>query len=184
MVRDISIEEEARKRIEFLAHHDALTGLPNRARLGEVLSQAVTNPHTEAALLFIDLDGFKPINDRYGHEVGDFALKEVASRLQQVIGASHFVGRLGGDEFVVLLNNITTEDGALMWANQIIDAISKPMRFNNDITCLLGASIGVACIPKHGRSNTDILSHADAAMYEAKRAGKNRAMMTSGQATH
>jgi len=182
VVRDISIEEEARKRIEFLAHHDALTGLPNRARLGEVLSQAVANPYTEAALLFIDLDGFKPINDRYGHEVGDFALKEVASRLQQVIGASHFVGRLGGDEFVVLLNNITTEEGALMWANQIIDAISKPMRFNNDITCLLGASIGVACIPKHGRSNTDILSHADAAMYEAKRAGKNRAIMTSGKA--
>lgn len=177
VIRDITQEEASRAEIERLALHDALTGLPNRAYLNQVLEEMLpSQAQGLGALLFIDLDGFKPVNDQLGHEAGDQALCTVAQRLRQCLESTeHFVGRLGGDEFVVALPNLPNEDAAFAVGHRIIAAISQPMFLEGSAqACLLGASIGLAFIPHNGRTRTEILTAADDAMYEAKRSGKNR----------
>ncbi len=178
LLRDISAEEAARQQIEFLALHDALTGLPNRTQLSLEIDQLLASEQAAASLLFIDLDGFKPIKDQLGHEAGDQALVIVATRLRTTLGEKHFVGRLGGDEFVVLLREVNDAAVALRTAQTIIDAISEPMSLlDPPQQRTLGASIGVALIPRHGQQRTELLTIADDAMYVAKRTGKRRAVL-------
>jgi len=179
LVRDISEEVAARERIEYLASHDSLTCLPNRVRLNEVLDTMLGSGQT-GHLLFIDLDGFKPINDQLGHEAGDQALIEVARRLQATLQAGDFVGRLGGDEFVVILPQTTYDTTALSIARSLIASISVPMSLlATDISRRLGASIGIAPISAAQGSRTMILTAADHAMYEAKRQGKGQAVLAT-----
>jgi diguanylate cyclase (GGDEF)-like protein/PAS domain S-box-containing protein len=173
LISDISAEEQARQRIEFLALHDALTGLPNRAQFNEALDATLKSPGAHA-LLFIDLDGFKPINDSLGHEAGDAALKIVAGRLRHALAAGDFVARLGGDEFVVIAHELPDAAAARAIAARLLAAIARPMELGGDER-QMGASIGIAMIqPLSGLGASEILTAADNAMYAAKRAGKGR----------
>ncbi len=177
LVSDISEEEQARERIEFLALHDVLTGLPNRAHFNETLDALLKQTDAaQHAVLFIDLDGFKPINDTLGHEAGDEALKAVASRLRHGLASGDFVARLGGDEFVAIARGVSGPEAALAIANRLLEAISQPLTLLG-APCQMGASIGVAVIPLHGSTVNEILTAADNAMYSAKRAGKRRCML-------
>ncbi len=133
---------------------------------------------TSGHLLFIDLDGFKPINDQLGHEAGDQALIEVGKRLKASLGKNDFVGRLGGDEFVVILTQTTHNDDALRQARDLIAAISIPMQLlSTNISRTLGASIGIVPITPGQGTRTTVLTAADHAMYSAKRQGKGQAQL-------
>lgn len=177
LISDISAEETARKRIEFLALHDPLTSLPNRAQFNDVLEATLRSDSTHLhAVLFIDLDGFKPVNDVLGHEAGDEALKIVAHRLRHALAADDFVARLGGDEFVAIAHYVSGPDAALDIANRLLAALAKPMLLRGQ-TRQLGASIGIAMITQHGLTANEILTAADNAMYAAKRGGKNRSVL-------
>jgi diguanylate cyclase (GGDEF)-like protein/PAS domain S-box-containing protein len=179
LIRDLSSEEAAHRRIEFLALHDVLTSLPNRAQFNDVITIACANAaQNPCALLFLDLDGFKPINDSFGHEAGDEALITIAKRLRHTLAAQDFVGRLGGDEFVVILNDVSNPDDACAVARRLLDNIAQPMNLLGN-PCRLGASIGAALIPAHGDSPTAALTAADNAMYAAKRAGKNCVLLAT-----
>lgn len=174
LVRDVSLEDAAQQRIEFQARHDPLTGLFNRASLGERLVQACAEaPVHPCALLFVDLDHFKPINDTLGHDAGDLALVAVARRIRNALDEHDYVGRLGGDEFVALLLGIDDLAGIVTVAGRLLRSIGEPIRLL-DQDCRLGASIGVALIPRHGDTPSAILAAADRAMYAAKRAGRNQ----------
>ncbi|MGO9443512.1 MAG: diguanylate cyclase domain-containing protein [Thiobacillaceae bacterium] len=174
LVSDISDEEAALHHIEFLALHDPLTGLPNRAHFNEVITVAcdLSREHP-SALLFIDLDGFKPINDRHGHHAGDEALITIAKRLQHNLADQDMVARLGGDEFVALVVGPETPPQAIAVAERLLEAVSRPMTVLGH-TCQLGASIGIALVPANGTTASDVLRAADNAMYAAKQAGKGR----------
>jgi diguanylate cyclase (GGDEF)-like protein/PAS domain S-box-containing protein len=178
LVSDISAEEQARQRIEFLALHDVLTGMPNRAQFNEVLDATLKSPAAGwHALLFIDLDGFKPINDSLGHEAGDAALRIVAGRLRHDLAAGDFVARLGGDEFVVIARELPDAAAARVIATRLLAAIAQPMNLGA-AERRMGASIGIAMFAPHGAVGaSDILTAADNAMYAAKRAGKNRVVV-------
>jgi diguanylate cyclase (GGDEF)-like protein len=163
-------------RLEFMAYHDALTGLCNRSLLEDRMQQALarsTRHGTQIALLFCDLDGFKVINDRYGHDAGDAILRDVAARLSADRRRADTVARIGGDEFVLLLSDLATaRDAAVHVAQQIIAILAQPFEFE-DKTFTLGASIGIALYEGMPTSISKLLSQADIAMYQAKRAGKN-----------
>ncbi|TCJ13927.1 diguanylate cyclase [Parasulfuritortus cantonensis] len=179
LVRDVSQEEAAHQRVEFLAHHDQLTGLPNRASFSERLDATCRRGHGHtSALLFIDLDDFKPINDQYGHDIGDAALQVVARRLRGSLDGRDFVARLGGDEFVALLTDVTDSERAKAIGERLIKAISHPMELLGR-TCQVGASIGVAMIDGTAVAPDLVLSAADDGMYSAKRAGKNRVAVSA-----
>lgn len=175
LVSDISQEEAAREQIEFLALHDALTHLPNRAHFNNALEKTLQDVGDDAihALLFIDLDGFKPINDTLGHGAGDEALCVVAGRLRHNLNTGDFIARLGGDEFVAIVRHIAGREAVQAIANRLLAAIAEPMSLGNTITSL-GASIGGAMLPEHGNTANALLTAADNAMYAAKRAGKRR----------
>lgn len=176
LVRDISREEEDRQRIEHLALHDVLTGLPNRANFNRQINACVTDSKP-FALLFIDIDGFKPINDNFGHEVGDQVLVALAQRMTGALAKDDHLSRLGGDEFVVILQNVVTQLDAEHIALRILEKISKPMTCSG-FKCDVTASIGGALYPCHGQSHEAVLSAADNAMYEAKLLGKNQVVIT------
>jgi diguanylate cyclase (GGDEF)-like protein/PAS domain S-box-containing protein len=173
LVSDISQEEAARQRIEFLALHDPLTGLPNRASFTNALATAVESAEGQMlAVLFIDLDGFKQINDTLGHDAGDDALKTVATRLRHNLAANDFAARLGGDEFVAIANNIAGKEAIVKIAERLIAAISEPMTLAGHAG-RLGASIGIALFPLDGTTPSELLTAADHAMLRSKRGGKN-----------
>lgn len=158
-------------RMAHLAHHDMLTGLPNRAmfedRLGQALAQA-ERAGTSFALLYMDLDGFKPINDTYGHDAGDEVLRQVAHRLTAVLRKSDTVARIGGDEFAILLVDMGQGGGdAALIADKCRDALASPMAFAGR-SLAVGLSIGIAHYPQDGRGAGELLCHADQAMYAAK----------------
>lgn len=177
LVSDISQEEAARQRIEFLALHDPLTGLPNRASFTNALAAAVDSAKGQMlAVMFIDLDGFKQINDTLGHDAGDDALKTVAARLRHNLAGNDFAARLGGDEFVAIANNIAKKEVIVKIAERLIAAVSEPMTLAGHAG-RLGASIGIAIFPEHGATPTELLTAADHAMYRAKRGGKNCCML-------
>lgn len=170
---DISERKSAEAKVHRLAHHDPLTDLPNRTLLGDRLSQALATALREQsrmALLFIDLDKFKPVNDTYGHHVGDLLLQEVARRLLDGARASDTVARLGGDEFVVLLPVISGETDALTVIKMICDALGQVFVIG-DLQLKINASIGVALYPEHGLDEAALLQNADSAMYQAKQQG-------------
>jgi diguanylate cyclase (GGDEF)-like protein/PAS domain S-box-containing protein len=170
---DISERKSAEAKVHRLAHHDPLTDLPNRTLLSDRLSQALATAQRERgrmALLFIDLDKFKPVNDTHGHHVGDLLLQEVAHRLLDGARASDTVARLGGDEFVVLLPAISGEGDALAVAQMIFDALQKVFVIGA-LQLNIDASIGIALYPEHGLDEASLMQNADSAMYQAKQQG-------------
>lgn len=172
---DITRRKEAEAQIRHMALHDNLTGLANRTLLRDRLTQAIEQARRDRnslALLFIDLDDFKPVNDTHGHEAGDRVLKEVAQRLRAAVRRVDTVARMGGDEFVILLQALEQEDMAIQVAEKIIDSLSRPIQLNGQ-TCLLGASVGIALHPRHGEDHDGLMRAADQALYQAKSAGKN-----------
>jgi diguanylate cyclase (GGDEF)-like protein/PAS domain S-box-containing protein len=172
LVRDISQEEEDRQHIEHLALHDPLTSLPNRAGFTQKLSDCIRE-QKPFALLFVDIDGFKPVNDNFGHDIGDKVLIAISQRMRGAVAGRDFIARLGGDEFVVILHDVSGATESDLIGARILEKIRAPMTFKKEV-CTVGASIGVAFYPTHGKSGESLLSAADSAMYEAKRAGKNR----------
>lgn len=168
---------ETQAALSNMAHHDTLTGLPNRTLLADVLTRALARAHrngTEVAVLFIDLDGFKPINDAHGHACGDEALQQVAQRLTSAIRHADTVARIGGDEFVILLSDLPAGDraGVQHVAEKCLGTFAQPFRAKGH-ACRLGASVGIAM--GHGDTPPDtLMSAADTAMYSAKQAGKGQ----------
>ncbi|MDP3083165.1 MAG: PAS domain S-box protein [Rubrivivax sp.] len=173
---DASAQHEAQQRALRLATHDNLTGLPNRALLADRVQQAIAQHARERvpfALLFIDLDGFKLVNDRRGHQAGDEVLRQVARRLGERVRGVDTVARIGGDEFVVLLAGLADRSLASEIAGELVDAVRQPVELP-DGPCAVGASVGIAVHPQDGDDLAALLASADQAMYEAKRAGGNR----------
>jgi diguanylate cyclase (GGDEF)-like protein/PAS domain S-box-containing protein len=172
--QDIAAEKAAQARIRELAMHDPLTGLPNRRelweRIGIELARAARDG-TMLAVLFIDLDGFKEINDRHGHEVGDAVLVAVSRRLAESLRAVDMVGRLGGDEFVTVLTGLRGMDAGATIAQKLLGVVSAPFTVAESTLVSLTASIGIANYPDHGADAATLVHRADVAMYEAKRAG-------------
>lgn len=175
IARDITERKLAEQKIAHLAHYDFLTDLPNRAlflnSLELSLSLAKRNNY-RVAVFFLDLDGFKKINDTLGHDAGDLLLQEVAKRLKKTIRASDTVARVGGDEFTFVLNNPGSEEGASLVANKIIATLSEPFDLNGKI-CHIGGSIGISLFPDNAQSLEQLVTQADGAMYLAKQSGKN-----------
>jgi diguanylate cyclase (GGDEF)-like protein/PAS domain S-box-containing protein len=171
---DITERNLAEQRIAHLAHHDALTGLPNRTLLLDRLQQAIAHAHrsqTRAAVLFLDLDRFKTINDSLGHAAGDRLLQAAASRIQLCIREEDTVARLGGDEFVVVLGEVTSAGDAMHVAEEIARALNETFRIqSHDLQ--VTASVGISLYPDDGRDTDSLLKHADTAMYHAKDAGR------------
>lgn len=159
------------------AHHDRLTGLANRFAFEAALEQILKHYQRSeglSALLFLDVDGFKKINDHFGHHVGDNVLLEIANRLKRCIRSSDLIARLGGDEFGVILTDIDHPDSALRLANKMIAVLADPFFIKGEISHL-GLSVGIALIPRDGNTAEDMLTHADMAMYQAKNTGRNQA---------
>jgi diguanylate cyclase (GGDEF)-like protein len=166
----------ARARIATLAYHDPLTGLDNRTSLAPALEKAVERTRrraTRLAGLFVDLDGFKSINDRHGHDAGDRLLVEVARRLRTALRASDPVARLGGDEFFVLLEDINDSAPAERVAAKLLAELQAPYDIGAGRPVHISASIGVSLYPDDAGDAATLIKHADAAMYAAKQAGKN-----------
>ncbi len=175
ILRDISERKENEDRIKRLAHHDNLTGLPNRNLLNDRISHALARVRRHGgrmAVLYVDLDKFKPINDTLGHEAGDAVLREVAQRLTTCIRSSDTVSRVGGDEFVIVVEEIGRPGEASMVARKIIDSLARPVTYMTH-ECQIGASIGVAIFPDDGATMEDVCKAADVAMYRVKHAGRN-----------
>jgi len=176
---DISTRKQAEERLRFLATHDPLTGLPNRELFHDRLNQALVRSRRarigqsekwKLAVLLLDLDNFKEINDTLGHGWGDQALKVVAERLQSCVRKSDSVSRLGGDEFTLLLEGIVNRESCSIVANKILNAIGQPIELSGQVF-RLSASLGISVYPDHGEDGETLLKHADVAMYQAKQHG-------------
>ncbi|MCF7971569.1 MAG: bacteriohemerythrin [Methylococcaceae bacterium] len=168
---------ENKKNFERIAHHDPLTGLPNRLLLTDRFSSSIATAQRNKehfATCFLDLDGFKPINDTYSHAAGDLVLCAVAQRIKSVLRNNDTVARVGGDEFVLLLNNLHTEDSLKEMLDRLLTKISQPIAINKSQQVSVGASIGIASYPKHGTDMTSLLANADQAMYVSKQRGKSQ----------
>jgi diguanylate cyclase (GGDEF)-like protein len=189
-IQDVTELNRMNEQIRQLAFFDPLTQLPNRRLFMDRLSQAITAGQRTAcfgALMFLDLDNFKPLNDLHGHEAGDLLLSEVAHRLGQCVRETDTVARIGGDEFVVLLGGLNTYEAesteqARIVAEKVRASLAAPYTFairngdattSKDIEHRCSASIGVVVFSKDDQSPGDILKRADAAMYEAKNQGRN-----------
>lgn len=168
----ITKEIEAENQILQLAHYDTLTRFYNRSRFNELLMESLQAPDSRVGVLFIDLDGFKLVNDSKGHHTGDILLKQVADRLRnacQDMGST--IGRLGGDEFAVLLEHSTLQQAETL-AGSLVKIISLPFHLDQEVSVNIGASIGIALAPQHGNTAEVLLSRADIALYAAKAMGK------------
>ncbi len=175
LFRDISREREANERIELLAHYDLLTGLPNRMLLREQTGEAIAQAQargTTLAMLFIDLDGFKTINDSFGHATGDTLLKSAATRLHQNLRNTDLFGRFNGDEFIVVLRDLAEAEDAGRVARKLIDSLGEPLHRGQDLL-KVGASVGIAMLEEGRADFESLLRAADAAMHAAKEAGRN-----------
>ncbi|WP_175543521.1 diguanylate cyclase domain-containing protein [Micromonospora pattaloongensis] len=171
-LRDICDSRKLQEQLSFQALHDALTGLPNRRLLNERLAAALTPDHRRSALvavLFVDLDRFKSVNDTLGHEAGDELLRQVSARIAGCLGPEHLLARVGGDEFVVLMEGIGTAEEAMGVADRIVAALREPFDVQGH-PVVIGASVGVN-VNEPGTTADTMLSGADAAMYQAKQAG-------------
>ncbi|OWW20211.1 hypothetical protein AYR66_12605 [Noviherbaspirillum denitrificans] len=176
MITDISERKEADERIWRHANFDALTGLPNRRLFRDRLQREVVNAArdgTRIALMFIDLDRFKQVNDLLGHDAGDSLLKEAAQRISRCVRESDTVARLGGDEFTVILTTLGNLDHVEHLAQNLLDTLASPFKLNKESAYVSG-SIGVAVFPDDGHSAEELIRKADQAMYAAKHAGKNQ----------
>ncbi|MBF8780506.1 EAL domain-containing protein [Pseudomonas fulva] len=169
---DITDEVAAHAQIQHLSMHDALTNLPNRNKLFRFLEQALQAEHAELAVVMLDLDNFKPINDNFGHPAGDAVLIEVATRLDQATRDGDLVARLGGDEFVIVLLRPGQRAELDRFCARIIESVRQPIIFDNQ-AMQVGASLGVALSREHGQASAELLRFADVALYSAKQAGKH-----------
>ena len=172
---DIDDRKEAEERVQFLAYYDALTGLPNRTLLRDRLAKAFAGARRQkykVALLFLDLDRFKDINDSLGHSVGDLLLQEVAERLRRWGREQDTVARIGGDEFLIMLTHVNHISDAAVAAERLMDAMAAEFVVQ-DRSLSIGCSVGISIFPEHGMEADDLMKNADAAMYSAKEAGRN-----------
>lgn len=172
---DITQQKMIDEKLHYLAHHDALTTLPNRIVLYENLNQAIAMARREnksAALLMLDLDRFKDVNDNYGHSSGDNLLQMIATDLQSRLRSTDIIARLGGDEFAVLLRNLTDYQDAADVAQSLIDTVSKSHSLHSGHEVYVGLSIGIAIAPYHGENAEELMQHADTALYSAKSLSK------------
>ena len=172
IAHDISERSRFEERLAYQANHDALTGLPNRFAVLEHLEQLVTAGATDVAVLFVDLDTFKSVNDTHGHAVGDKVLTKVAATLTRCVRGEEFVGRLGGDEFVVIVRRFSQPADVVALGYRIIREIEQPQEHDGQVF-VLSASVGVA-IPGPDTPALDTIRHADNAVYQAKRRGRGR----------
>lgn len=173
---DITLLKQHEKQLERIAHYDALTGIPNRVLLADRLQQALAHSKREGNILavcYLDLDGFKLVNDTMGHEAGDKVLIEVTKRIKDTIRGDDTVARLGGDEFAVLLQGLHAAEEYAASLNRLLEAISQPIEIKHKLF-EVSASIGVSIYPNDDYDADTLLRHADQAMYTAKQSGKNR----------
>jgi diguanylate cyclase (GGDEF)-like protein len=172
----------AERASDYLARHDALTGLWNRAGFVDALKTRLAGrPGGRSfALLFLDLDHFKPINDTFGHPAGDRLLTMVAQSLCRILPATDVIARMGGDEFLVLVSDITAEH-ALAIGQRIIETVAIPYELGDGVSASVGVSVGIAMSPDHGSDAEALLRIADAALYEAKSSGKSCCCMASAE---
>jgi diguanylate cyclase (GGDEF)-like protein len=180
---DLTEYRLAEQQIAYMASHDEVTGLPNRSlfmdRLDVSLRQAAREKN-RIAVLFVDLDGFKAVNDRLGHEAGDMILHQVAVRLVARVRASDTVARYGGDEFTLILNQISNAQDVGRVAQSIVDELTRPFTAKRE-TVMIGASVGVALYPEHAEAPEDLIRIADKAMYEVKHSGKRGYRLAAGK---
>jgi diguanylate cyclase (GGDEF)-like protein/PAS domain S-box-containing protein len=175
IARDITERKRVEDQIRHMAQHDALTGLPNRVLFRDRIGQAIVHAHRQQeqfAVLFLDLDGFKHINDSLGHDVGDEVLRQAAQRLQQCLRADDTVARLGGDEFVICLPALTDPADAMPTATKVLEALREPICVGRH-TLHVGGSIGISVYPSDGSDAEALMRAADTAMYHAKENGRN-----------
>lgn len=161
--------------LEHLSQHDMLTGLPNRRLFVQLLEQALVRAQRQqqrVAVMFLDLDEFKPVNDRWGHDVGDLLLKAIAQRLREQLRAMDVVARLGGDEFVILVDDPPDEASLHTLAHKLVEVVQLPVVVGGQ-SLKVGVSIGVACFPRDGEHAAELLHRADQAMYAAKEGGRH-----------
>jgi diguanylate cyclase (GGDEF)-like protein/PAS domain S-box-containing protein len=171
VLRDVTERRRLQERLERLAHYDSLTALPNRALFFDRLESAVARARREErrfALLFVDLDGFKAVNDHFGHDAGDYLLFEIARRLRAAIRDSDTAGRMGGDEFTILLDNISRPEDAMAVADKIRSSLAEPIEIPTGARVSVGASVGIAVFPDDGADGESVLKAADSAMYAIK----------------
>lgn len=172
---EVAERRRAEEMLRHVASHDALTDLPNRSLMMDRLDKAINRAHRDnkkCAVMFIDLDGFKPINDTLGHDMGDVLLREVADRLTGVIRETDTAARFGGDEFVLILSDLSKDEDTVPVAEKVLGALGMPINLKGN-EARIGASIGVALYPDHGLSAESLLKQADIAMYGVKESGKN-----------
>lgn len=182
---DITKRKAYEERINFMAYHDRLTELPSRELFYDRLALAMSKVRRKEdylALFFLDLDGFKELNDTYGHEAGDEVLKTIAARLLSCVRSQDTVSRLGGDEFAIVLNGVEVDADASHIAGKVIEALSRPIQLRSGVSCTIGASIGIAIYPKNGVEIDTLMSAADHAMYASKLSGKNRFTFSTEEA--
>jgi diguanylate cyclase (GGDEF)-like protein len=175
MLQDVTERRQAEQAVHFMAQHDILTGLANRSMLMEQLERhlALAKRHGRSvALLYLDLDGFKSVNDQFGHNVGDQVLQIVADRFRNVIREGDLLCRQGGDEFVVLVPEAGSTDQLLKMGWKLVEASRAPF-LELDPAIVISASVGVARYPEHGNTSEELLAAADNSMYAAKRAKTN-----------
>ena len=175
VMTDISQLKRSEAKLDHLAHHDALTDLPNRLLLQSRVQHAIERAerqHEHVGLLFIDLDRFKNVNDSLGHPVGDELLCAIAQRLRARLREADTLARLGGDEFVLLIESMTAPDDAARVAHSLLELMQAPFRLAQGRDIYIGASIGIAVYPEDGKTVTELIQHADVAMYQAKAAGR------------
>ena len=175
VAHDITERKIAEEKIQYMATHDSLTGLPNRLMFSQLLNHSLQSANRykrQFAILFIDLDRFKNINDTMGHEAGDLLLQEIAARLKQTLRAVDVVSRLGGDEFVILIDEVSDTSHVATVAHKILISIIKPLTIMEQ-ECRITASIGISIYPKDAEDEQSLMKNADLAMYLAKEEGKN-----------
>lgn len=181
VAHDITERKEMEVRLLYAAGHDDLTDLPNRTLLLDRLQASLTLAEREQvglSVLFIDIDGFKDINDGYGHAVGDLLLQQIASRLSGCVRKSDTVGRLGGDEFLIILNKVNNAENAALVAEKIRAALSEAFVVEGS-TLSVSASIGIAKYPENGKQSLDLVQSADQAMYHAKNNGGDKFVLAA-----